>query len=304
MDLTQLKTFVTVAEIANLTKAAEVLCLSPPAISAQIKALEQELGVVLFQRTARGMTLTSSGETLREDAIKALDAAKSVIFRAQSLQKGLSGVCRIGTVSEPVILRLGELLSRMTQVHPNLSLHLSQSISGVVIEQVLDGRLDGGYVIGPVEDPRLAALPVRPVALRIVAPYAWKDRILTADWAQLAQQPWLLMSDKCSLRGILAGMFARHGLVPRGTVALDQESTLRRLVGQGLGLALMREDLAREGEAAQELVLWPKAVETSQLTFISLHAEASSPLIQALCQSVREIWELTEPLRHPPLSSS
>lgn len=295
MDLNQLKTFVKVAETANLTKASELLFLSQPAVSAQIKSLESELGVTLFQRNARGMMLTVAGQALKQDALKALAAAKGVLSRAQSFRDGVTGECRIGTISEPVILRLGELLSQLTQAYPNLSLRLSQSISGIVVDSLLEGRLHGGFVIGDVADSRIASIPVHTITLRVVAPFAWRDRILGADWAEIADHPWIGMPAKCSFQRTTANLFARYGLCPRSIVEVDQETTVRQMVALGLGLALMREDVALDAEAKQELAIWPKGMESGTLNFIYLRSETSSPIVPALRESVRKVWELAEP---------
>lgn len=299
MDLNQLKTFVTVAEAASLTRASELLFLSQPAVSAQIKALESELGVTLFNRTARGMTLTVAGDTLKQDALRALDAAKHVLTRAQTFRDGLSGECNIGTISEPVMLRLSELLSTLIKSHPNLSLRLSQSISGIVVDQLLEGTLHGGYVIGSVDDSRIAAIQVRPITLRVVAPYAWQDKIAHAGWADIATMPWISMPKKCSFHTITANMFARHGLAPTSVVAVDQETTLRKLVASGLGMTLMREDVALVAEEKKELVIWPNGAETSQLNFVFRKSEAKSPIIQAMCDGVRAVWQLDTPTEAP-----
>jgi len=292
MDLNQLKSFVTVAETANLTKASELLFLSQPAVSAQLKALEAELGVILFNRTARGMTLTVAGQVLRQDAVHALGAAKHIFSRAQIFREGLSGECCIGTISEPVILRLSELLSELMRTNSNLSMRLSQSVSGVVVDQILEGKLHGGFVIGEIEERRIATIPVRPITLRIVAPYEWKERIITADWEDIAQLPWISMSPKCSFNKITAAMFNRHGLRPNSFIAIDEEATLRKLVASGIGLALMREDMALDAEAKKEVAIWPKGLETKQLNFIYLQTDWDTPLIQALCKSVRTVWKL------------
>lgn len=290
MDLHQLKTFVTVADAANLTKASELLFLSQPAVSAQIKTLESELGVELFQRTSRGMTLTVAGETLKQDALRALEAAKSVLSRAKTLRGGVCGECNIGTISEPVMLRLSELLSSLINLYPNLSLKLSQSISGFVVDKLIKGALHGGYIIGSVEDHRIATIPIRPITLRIVAPYSWRNKISDAGWADIAAQPWIAMQSKCSFHKITSDMFSRHGLAPSSVVAVDQESTLRRLVASGLGLTLMREDVALEAEEKKELVIWQNGTEISQLNFIFLKSEAESPIVRALCDSVCAVW--------------
>lgn len=292
MDLHQLKSFVTVAEASSLTKASSLLFLSQPAISAQIKALETELGVILFDRTARGMGLTPAGQTLKQEAQRVLAAAKDVLSRAQRLRDELSGDCCLGAISEPTVLHVAELLAHLLERHPKLSPRVTQHISGTVIEQVLNGGLHAGYVMGEVAHPRIAAIPLPPVRLRVVGPYGWKTRIRAANWTTLAKLPWILTPAHCAFSQVATGMFARHGLAPEGVVVVDSESLLNRLVIAGLGMAIVRESTALEAETRHELAIWPSSVETCPLSFVYPHADAGSPLIRALSRSVRHVWKL------------
>src|SRR5450759_3381919 len=181
MDLHQLRIFVAIATTGNVTRASEAVYLSQPAVSAQIKALEEELGISLFYREARGMSLTPAGKVLLAEASSALEAARNVVLRAQHLRSGISGQFKLGTIIEPVILRLGELLSTLVTRHPNLLISLTQGISGDIIDQVLACRINAGYVIGQIENTQIVAIKVAPITLRIVAPVAWRDQIMVAD---------------------------------------------------------------------------------------------------------------------------
>ncbi|MFB4830797.1 LysR family transcriptional regulator [Enterobacter hormaechei subsp. steigerwaltii] len=111
MDLNQLRTLVTVAETASLTKAASQLFLSQPAVSAHIKSLETEFNVRLFKRTPRGMELTASGLIMRDEARLALVAVSKFMNRARSLHA--TEICALGTISVPVILNLPQILSQL-----------------------------------------------------------------------------------------------------------------------------------------------------------------------------------------------
>lgn len=91
MDLNQLKTFVTVAEEQHLTRAAERLFTSQPAVSAQLKALEESLDVVLFDRTPKGMKLTPSGEILLTQAQTVLDTANLIVSQAKAIKGEVIG---------------------------------------------------------------------------------------------------------------------------------------------------------------------------------------------------------------------
>src|SRR6187399_3066109 len=110
MELYQLRSFAAVAELGHLTRAAERLHVSQPAVSAQIKALEDELGVSLFERVSSGMVLTSAGRKLLPAAEKVLDAAQALRMRAKGLQGQIVGRARVGTVSDPGFTRIGEFL--------------------------------------------------------------------------------------------------------------------------------------------------------------------------------------------------
>ena len=122
MELYQLKTFVAISQEGNLTRAAERVFTSAPAVSAQLKALEDELGVKLFERTPRGMVLTDAGRSLLDEAQRTLASAMRMRSAAEQLRGVAQGVVRFGTVVDPVALRLGDVLVKLAERHPQVSL--------------------------------------------------------------------------------------------------------------------------------------------------------------------------------------
>src|SRR5262245_27783713 len=108
MELYQLRSFAAVAELGHLTRAAEKLHISQPALSAQIKALEDELGVALFERTPSGMLLTPAGQTLLPEAAKVVSAAVALRTQAKAISGEIGGRARVGTLADPDFLRLGD----------------------------------------------------------------------------------------------------------------------------------------------------------------------------------------------------
>ena len=112
MELYQLRGFVAVAESGHLTRAAERLHLSQPALSAQIKALEDELGVQLFERGPAGMSLTAAGKRLLPEATQLLADAASLHGKARAMEGTVAGRVRVGTLSYPEFIRLSDFLTK------------------------------------------------------------------------------------------------------------------------------------------------------------------------------------------------
>ncbi len=152
MDLTLLRAFVTVAREGNLTRAAVQLHLTQPAVSLQIKHLQETLGVTLFTRTSHGLSLTRDGQALLPHAERALAAASDVQRAAAALRHEVRGRLRIGTILDPAFLRLGGFLKQLVETWPHIETALRHGMSGWVLEQVRAGELDVGYYIGLPSD--------------------------------------------------------------------------------------------------------------------------------------------------------
>jgi DNA-binding transcriptional LysR family regulator len=290
MELNQLRTFIAIAREGNLTRASGSLFLSQPAVTAQLKALEDELNIKLFKRTPKGMILTQPGELLLEEANKALDAAQSLMNRARSFHEGVIGELRLGTISEPVTLRLGEFLSKFLTLYPNAKIHSSQHVSGEVVERVIADELDAGYVIGDISMPGLSVLRLAPISIRVVAPVKWKKKLEHSSWPDLAKFPWIGTPPKCSFTHIAKRVFSEHNAYPLKIIETDQECVLRHLVAGGVGLGFLREDQAMAAETAGEIYVWTGDSVQSHLQFVYKSGDGGSPLLRAMVALVHEIW--------------
>jgi DNA-binding transcriptional LysR family regulator len=299
MELYQLRTFATVAEEGHLTRAAERLHLSQPALSGHLKALESELDVRLFERAATGMVLTAAGRKLLAHAHQVLSAAEGVKRAARQLHTEVDGVLQVGTVADPVDNRLGAVLSAVVQRHPLLRLELHQTMSGAALESVRDGRLDATFFFGDAPPPPLHALPLRQLIYRVAAPAAWSDRLREARWPDVAALPWIRTPTLSTHTRLVSELFAAHGLAaPEPAVLADDETVITSLVVAGLGVALVRDEVARARAAEGELVVWPGAAIETTLWFVCPAARTGEPPLAALLALVSEIW------RRDPASSS
>ena len=290
MELYQLRSFAAVAETGHLTRAADRLHISQPALSAQIKALEDELGVPLFERLPSGMELTPAGRSLLPEAQKVVAAAQVLRSHASAFKGEVAGRVRVGTVSDPDFIRVGELLAQAVETFPLLEIELHNEVSGAAFEKVRDGSLDASFYYGGLTHPTVAAMPLRDFAYRVAAPAAWHDRVKNAPWNEIVALPWV-MTPPISSHSVLAGeLFRENGISPTRQVEADHEAVIKSLVVAGLGVSLMREELALEAVAAGEVVLWgDKRLETT-LSFVYLAAREDEPAIRALRVILGRVW--------------
>lgn len=292
MELYQLRSFVAIAEAGQLTRAAEALHVSQPALSAQLRALEDELGLTLFRRGPEGMQLTEGGRRLLARAEKVLSAAQSLRDEAAALKGKLVGTARIGTLSDPAFARVGEFISASVTRYPLLKIELHQGITGELLAQVRDGDLDGAFFYGELRQPMVSGIALRQISYRVVGPREWQAELQHADWPQLASKPWIIPPPISSQHEWVMQLLQSHGAKPAQVIESDSETVIATLVVSGVGMALMREDLARDREACGELFVWSDIRHDSTLWFVHARDRERDPTIRALLDVLKDLWGL------------
>jgi len=149
MELYQLVSFVAVAEEGNMTRAAARLNLSQPAISVQLKSLEEELQLSLFQRTPKGMKLTKKGQQLKIKADIVLSGGKDFNTEAEELRGGAYDEIVLGVNTDPLLLRLEKLYTRLKDQYPHILLTVQESMSWDVVEKLNTEKIDNKVVVLP-----------------------------------------------------------------------------------------------------------------------------------------------------------
>ncbi len=293
MEIYQLRAFVTVAKIGHLTRAAEALHVTQPAVTAQIKALEEELGIALFDRKPGRIMLTRAGERLLPEAEKVLTAAGALIGQAKELQGEVSGTLIIGTVGDSDSLRLGSLLGGLVSALPLLEIKTRSGDAEALREAVATSTLQAAFYVGPNIPRDVNGVALQTLQYRIVAPSAFSQRVLHAGWREIADMPWIGAPHASHGQTLLRDLFSRQGLLPNIVLESDDVSAPLSLVRAGLGLALLREDVALPAAQRNELVIWPHTRVAAMLSFIYPKTAEHDPAIVAMLSVLRVVWGLS-----------
>lgn len=293
MEIYQLRSFVTVAKIGHLTRAAEALHVTQPAVTGQVKALEEELGIALFDRRPGRIALTRAGERLLPEAEKVLAAAGALLGQARELQGEVSGLLVIGTLGDPDSLRLGSLLGGLVSALPLLEIKTRSGDAEVLREAVATSTLGASFYIGPNIPRDVNGLPLQTLHYRIAAPFSFSQRVLHAGWREIADMPWIGAPYASHAQSLLRDLFARQGLLPNIVLESDDTSAPHSLVRAGLGLALLREDVAVPAAERDEVSIWPHTRVAAMLSFIYPKTSEHDPAIVAALSVLRGIWGLS-----------
>ena len=243
VNLEQLRSFVTVAQLGHFTRAAEQLHLAQPSLSRQIASLEHDLGADLFHRARGGSTLTSAGESLLPLARRMLadaDAVRRELAELAGLQRGR---VRLGATPTLCISLIAEVLSTFHAAYPDIELHVSEKGSLRLLDELAAGELDLA-VITTTDVTAADRFEVTPLLVEEVvvissasaAPLTAHDAIELADVAAL---PQILFSSTYDLRSATDAAFESAGLTPSVVLEGAEMDAVLRFVERGLGVAIV-----------------------------------------------------------------
>ncbi len=293
MEIYQLKTFIAVANEGHLTRAAKRLHTSQPAVSSHIKALEEELGVQLFERTPKGMSLTHAGEKLKIQAQIALDSVRDIKSQAKMIKENLTGIIKVGLNIDPQFLKLNDLLAYSRSHFPGLEFHLIQNMSWEAGGALGSGSLDCAFVYGKSNTEFIDHIFLKHMPVVVAAPIQWKDKILSGNWNDLGTVPWIMTPENCRFNEITQKIFTEKKIHPVTIAVADDESTIQRLVVSGAGVSLMIKDEARPLEKDGKITIWNQDVANLELYFTHEKKYAKSPNLKAVKESVMHVWNIS-----------
>ncbi len=256
MELYQLRTFVAVAEEGTLAKAAMRLFSSQPSVSSHIKALEDELGIPLFERSSRGMQITSDGEALLERAYSILKETSALNTLARDLQSSPSGKLTIGVNSGSGELPLEVIAQSLHESCPKLQLEFLHSSSGYIKKGILDGDIDIGFYEGEIDSPKIISTIFRENRILVIASPKFRDDLKTNNWKDLQKLPWVFKTPDCSYYQLMDRIVKAHELEMKHRYTIDEEGTCLRFVKNGAALSLIGEALVHEDIKNNNIITW------------------------------------------------
>lgn len=294
MELRHLRYFLAVAQTGHMTRAAEALGIQQPPLSQQIKALEKELGVVLFQRHPKGVALTEAGRQFQLEAQRLMDGMAAMTQRMARVARGELGQLNIGfTSSAAAHTFTPEALRECRRSQPGVTLALSEDNAAGITESVAAHRLHCGLIRVPVarppglefeallREPVVVALPrdhalARRKAGRVVAPVALAD--LRDDGFILVRRP--------GAPGLYANLLAlceAQGIQPKIAAEVGRMGTSLNLVAAGAGVSVVPASM--QGQHSQAVVYLPlleSARLEAPLTLVYRSADAGGPVAHFL----------------------
>lgn len=244
MDLRHARTFVTVAELGTVSRAALRLRIAQPALSRQISALEQELGLKLFDRVGRGLVLTGEGEQLLGDCRDLLNCANAVGERAQLLRRGDSGMLKVAASPQFIEGVISSFLHAYAERYPNVQVKLIEAIGWSDVREKLErGEIHLGQNLVHAVQPgerRFASYPLEPVeSLAASHPQLRLGKNGAIEVDRLAAYPLLLLDSGFIFRRTFDAACRLAGIEPNVKFESRAPHTLLAMAESGHGVAII-----------------------------------------------------------------
>ena len=238
ITLRQLRYVDALARHRHFGRAAEASAVSQPALSVQIRELEQTLGQPLFDRSSRQVRLTGFGETFVARARDILRAVDDLGDLARAAGTGLSGRLRLGVIPTIAPYLLPSLIGRIGERFDGLEVHVRETLTPRLTEELADGRLDAAIVALPVPDPGFDEVPLFSEPLVLVRPQD-QAHLPPPDRSALQSMRLLLLEEGHCFRDQALDYCNAGGGRPRDGLDGSSLSTLVQMVGAGIGVTLI-----------------------------------------------------------------
>ena len=291
LTLKQLRYCDALARHGHFGRAAEASAISQPALSMQIKELEEGLGQPLFERGARDVRLTPFGQDFIARAREVLRAVDDLGDLARARGTGLSGRLRLGVIPTIAPYFLPGLIPKLMQDNPALDLNLRETLTPRLMEDLRDGRLDAAIVALPVGDPAFVETPLFSEAFVLVRPLADADKPVPSP-ERLREMRLLLLEEGHCFRDQALSFCKLRADAPRELMDGSSLSTLVQMVGAGIGVTLI-PDMAVAVETRSAAVATARFPAPQPHRTIGMVWRKSSPLAAQLDRLAQRVVDFS-----------
>jgi LysR family hydrogen peroxide-inducible transcriptional activator len=286
LTLRQLRYFDALSRHGHFGRAAEACSISQPALSMQIKEMEEALGGLLLERSARQVALTRFGEEITERVRDILRSVDELGDLARASRNRLSGRLRIGMIPTIAPYLLPKIIGNLTRLHPELDIQVRETLTPKLIQELSEGRLDTAILALPVSEPSLTEAPLFSENFLLVRPRS--DEGTPAPNSERLREMRLLLLEEghCFREQALSfceSQSSRPREIPREMLDANSLSTLVQMVSAGIGVTLIPEmAVAVETRSAAVSVTRFKDPQPSRT--IGMVWRKTSPLARQLLQ--------------------
>ncbi|OAN78312.1 LysR family transcriptional regulator [Sulfitobacter sp. EhC04] len=293
LTIRQFRYFEAVAEQRHFGRAAQVCAISQPALSTQIKEMETALGKPLFERGPRQVRPTAFGEEFAGHVRAVLEQVEALENFAREAQGDLSGQFRLGIIPTIAPYLLPRLIGPLTAAYPGIDLHVRETLTSRLVQELQDGRLDAAIVALPVSASSLTEIPVFSESFVFVRPKTAAGRPVPSG-RDLADMRVLLLEEGHCFRDQALAFCNRPASVPRTGLDGSSLATLVQMVGSGIGVTVIPQ-MAVRVETRSAAVDWVPFAGPQPKRTVGMIWRKTSPLTRhqaRFAQLVREAAEV------------
>jgi len=247
MDFDQLETFQEVARLSSFSRAAEKRFRTQPAISSQIRSLEEEIGAKILDRSGGKVSLTASGKLFLKYVEDTLEARRAIFTAIAETERIPRGEIIVGANEGTCLHILPEVFADFKKQYPDVAVNIKRADYAKILESVIDNSVDFGFVSLPVTDNRLTVVLIhRDELIAIAPPHHAVAKMKSVTLAEVANYP-LLVPKVGHTRDALENLFHERRLKPRYSMELDSSELLKRFVAVDVGVGFIsRSNVAED----------------------------------------------------------
>jgi LysR family nitrogen assimilation transcriptional regulator len=303
MDFKQLRTFLAIVETGNVTRAAELLHIVQPAVSRQLRLLEEDVGSALFDRTRRGMQLTKAGKTLVEYARRALNELDRARAEISPTQVGISGIVTIGLLPSTSDLLAGPLVSRIARKYPGVKIRIAVGHAGTLQTWLESGEVDVALLYEPTNTASILMQPLLEESMCVVGlPKHGLTLSKTVSLRELVRTPMILPSAPHGIRMLVDHACMQLGIDLAVVAETNAMSVQKSLVLGGHGVTILPL-IAVAGEVAAGTLSAARLANplvTRKLALaVSASRQLSMPVQHAITELIQCMQETIESKQWP-----